>query len=251
MFFYLSKFLTFLISPTIIIILVVIMALVVRKHALRKKLLVFSLCLLLFFSNPLIINQLLKYWEPQSNIDKKKIYDTGVILSGFMSKDEENGSLNFGEATDRLTEGLILYRTGRIKTIIISGGSGRLIDDTRESVLAKAFLINNCGVPDSVVYIDTVSRNTYENAVESKKLMHAEGLKSAIIITSAWHMRRAEGCFKKLGMDVDIHPTDGLYNIQKFYLTDSIVPDTRNIVKWENLMHEIVGVIVYKLYGYS
>lgn len=228
-----------------------IMALVVRKHALRKKLLVFSLCLLLFFSNPLIINQLLKYWEPQSNIDKKKIYDTGVILSGFMSKDEENGSLNFGEATDRLTEGLILYRTGRIKTIIISGGSGRLIDDTRESVLAKAFLINNCGVPDSVVYIDTVSRNTYENAVESKKLMHAEGLKSATIITSAWHMRRAEGCFKKLGMDVDIHPTDGLYNIQKFYLTDLIVPDTRNIVKWENLMHEIVGVIVYKLYGYS
>jgi uncharacterized SAM-binding protein YcdF (DUF218 family) len=227
------------------------MALVVRKHALRKKLLVFSLCLLLFFSNPLIINQLLKYWEPQSNIDKKKIYDTGVILSGFMSKDEENGSLNFGEATDRLTEGLILYRTGRIKTIIISGGSGRLIDDTRESVLAKAFLINNCGVPDSVVYIDTVSRNTYENAVESKKLMLAEGLKSAIIITSAWHMRRAEGCFKKLGMDVDIHPTDGLYNIQKFYLTDLIVPDTRNIVKWENLMHEIVGVIVYKLYGYS
>jgi uncharacterized SAM-binding protein YcdF (DUF218 family) len=227
------------------------MALVVRKHALRKKLLVFSLGMLLFFSNPLIINQLLKYWEPQSNIDKKKIYDTGVILSGFMSKDEENGSLNFGEATDRLTEGLILYRTGRIKTIIISGGSGRLIDDTRESVLAKAFLINNCGVPDSVVYIDTVSRNTYENAVESKKLMHAEGLKSATIITSAWHMRRAEGCFKKLGMDVDIHPTDGLYNIQKFYLTDLIVPDTRNIVKWENLMHEIVGVIVYKLYGYS
>jgi uncharacterized SAM-binding protein YcdF (DUF218 family) len=227
------------------------MALVVRKHALRKKLLVFSLCLLLFFSNPLIINQLLKYWEPQSNIDKKKIYDTGVILSGFMSKDEENGSLNFGEATDRLTEGLILYRTGRIKTIIISGGSGRLIDDTRESVLAKAFLINNCGVPDSVVFIDTVSRNTYENALESKKLMHAEGLKSAIIITSAWHMRRAEGCFKKLDMDVDIQPTDGLYNIQKFYLTDLIVPDTRNIVKWENLMHEIVGVIVYKLYGYS
>jgi uncharacterized SAM-binding protein YcdF (DUF218 family) len=102
-----------------------------------------------------------------------------------------------------------------------------------------------------VVFIDTVSRNTYENAVESKKLMHAEGLKSATIITSAWHMRRAEGCFKKLGMDIDIHPTDGLYNIQKFYLTDLIVPDTRNIVKWENLMHEIVGVIVYKLYGYS
>ena len=168
-----------------------------------------------------------------------------------MSRDKENGSLSFGEAADRLTEGLILYRTGRIKTILISGGSGSLKDDTRESMLAKAFLTENCGVPDSVVFIDTVSRNTYENAVESKKVMNAEGLKSAIIITSAWHMRRAEGCFKKVGLYVAIHPTDGLYNIQKFYLSDLIVPDTRNNVKWENLMHEIVGVIIYKLYGFS
>lgn len=250
MFFYLSKFLTFLISPTIIIIIVVIMALVVRKHALRKKLLVFSLGLLLFFSNPLIINQLLKYWEPQSTTDKKKIYDTGIILSGFMSRDKENGSLSFGEATDRLTEGLILYRTGRIKTIIISGGSGSLIDDTRESVLAKAFIVNNCGIPDSVVYIDTVSRNTYENAVESKKLMHAEGLKSAIIITSAWHMRRAEACYKKVGLDVAIHPTDGMYHIQEFSPSDILIPGTRNIIRWENYIHEITGIIMYKLQGY-
>jgi uncharacterized SAM-binding protein YcdF (DUF218 family) len=251
MFFYLSKILTFLISPTVVIIIVIIMALIVKKPALRKNLLIFSLGLLLFFTNPFIINQLIKTWEPQSSVDNKKIYDTGIILSGFMSLDKENGSLSFGEATDRLTEGLILYRTGRIKTILISGGSGSMIDDTRESMLAKAFLVNNCGIPDSVVYIDTVSRNTYENALESKKLMHAEGMKSAIIITSASHMRRAEGCFNNLGMDVDIHPTDGLFNIQKFYLSDLIVPDTRAIVKWENLMHEIVGVIIYKLHGYS
>jgi uncharacterized SAM-binding protein YcdF (DUF218 family) len=130
-------------------------------------------------------------------MNKTEVYDTGIILSGFMEWDKESGSLSFGEASDRLTEGLIQYRKGRIKTIIISGGSGSLVDDTRESVLAKAFLTENCGVPDSIVIIDTVSRNTYENAVETKKIMNARGLKSAIMITSAWHMRRAEGCFKK------------------------------------------------------
>jgi uncharacterized SAM-binding protein YcdF (DUF218 family) len=250
MFFYLSKILTFLISPTVIIIIVVIMALVVKKHALRKKLLIISLGLLLFFSNPFIINRLLKTWEPQSSVDNKKIYDTGIILSGFMSRDKENGSLSFGETVDRLTEGLILYRTGRIKTILISGGSGSLKDDTRESILAKAFLIENCGVPDSVVFIDPISRNTYENAVESKKVMNAEGLKSAIIITSAWHMRRAEGCFKKVGLDVAIHPTDGMYHIQEISPSDIIIPGTRNIIRWENYMHEITGIIMYKLQGY-
>jgi len=102
-------------------------------------------------------------------MNNTQVYDAGVVLSGFMGKDKETNSLSFGEATDRLTEGLIQYRKGRIKTIIISGGSGSLVDDTRESVLAKTFLIENCGVPDSAVLIDTVSRNTYENAVETKK----------------------------------------------------------------------------------
>jgi len=207
--------------------------------------------LLLFFSNPFIINQFLKYWEPESSMNNTQVYDAGVVLSGFMGKDKETNSLSFGEATDRLTEGLIQYRKGRIKTIIISGGSGSLVDDTRESVLAKAFLIENCGVPDSAVLIDTVSRNTYENAVETKKIMNSAGLKSAIMITSAWHMRRAEGCFKKVGLDIDIHPIDGMYNEQEFSISDLIIPNTRNIVKWENLMHEIAGILIYKLQGYN
>ncbi len=251
MFFYLSKILTFLISPTIIVLCVLILALIVKKSSLRRKLLITSLGLLLFFSNPFIINQLLKYWEPKSNMNNNKVYDAGIVLSGFMSRDKESGSLSFGEGADRLTEGLILYRKGRIKKIIISGGSGSLVDDTRESILAKSFLTENCGVPDSVVLIDTISRNTYENAVESKKIMEAAGLKSAIMITSAWHMRRAEGCFKKVGMDVDIHPTDGLYYMQGFSPSDLIIPGTGNILKWENLMHEIAGIIIYKLRGYN
>lgn len=251
MFFYLSKILTFLISPSVIILGILILAVIVNKPALQRKLLIASLGLLIFFSNPFIINQLLKYWEPKSNMNNSKVYDTGIVLSGFMSRDKESGSLSFGEAADRLTEGLIQYRKGRIKTIIISGGSGSIVDDTRESTLAKAFLIENCGVPDSVILIDTVSRNTYENAVETKKIMNAEGLRSAIMITSTWHMRRAQGCFKKVGLDVDLHPIDGMYLGQGFTPSDLIIPNTGNIVRWENLMHEIAGIIIYKLQGYN
>jgi uncharacterized SAM-binding protein YcdF (DUF218 family) len=251
MFFYLSKILTFLISPTVIILGILILALIVNKPALRRKLLIASLGLLLFFSNPFIINQLLKYWEPKSNMNNMQVYDAGIVLSGFMGRDKESGRLSFGESADRLTEGLIQYRKGRIKTIIISGGSGSLVDDTRESILAKTFLIENCNVPDSVVIIDTVSRNTYENAVESKKIMNAAGLRTAIMITSAWHMRRAEGCFKKVGLEVDIHPVDGMYHGQGSTPSDLIIPNTGHIVHWENLMHEIAGIIIYKLQGYN
>lgn len=106
-------------------------------------------------------------------------------------------------------------------------------------------------MPESVVIIDTVSRNTYENAVESKKIMNAAGLRTAIMITSAWHMRRAEGCFKKVGLEVDIHPVDGMYHSQGSTPSDLFIPNTGNIVRWENLMHEIAGIIIYKLQGYN
>jgi len=168
-----------------------------------------------------------------------------------MSPDKSNNSYSFGEGADRLTEGLILYKKGLVKKIILSGGSGSLVDDTRESVLAKSFLVDNCGVPDSVVLIDTASRNTYENAVESKKIMKSANLKTAVMITSAWHMRRALGCFKIEGMKIDIHPTDRLFEGPPTGLDDLIIPHTNNIIKWETLMHEIAGITMYKIRGYN
>lgn len=190
-------------------------------------------------------------WELKAQTTNRKSYDAVIILGGFMSTDKANKSYSFGEGADRLTEGLILYKSGFVKKIILSGGSGSLVDDTRESVLAKSFLVDNCGVPDSVVLIDTVSRNTYENAVESKKIMKAANLKTAIMITSAWHMRRALGCFARVGINIDIHPTDRLYEEPPFTPDDFIIPNTNNIIRWEILMHEIAGIIMYKIRGYN
>lgn len=251
MFFILSKILTFLISPTIILLVLLIIALLVKRPSIRKQLLMIAIGLLLLFSNPYIINQLFNSWELKASTSSPKHYDAVIILSGFMGADKTNISYSFGEGADRLTEGLILYKKGLVKKIIISGGSGSLTDDTRESALAKSFLVDNCGVPDSVVLIDTVSRNTYENAVESKKIMKSANLKTAVMITSAWHMRRALGCFEIEGLKVDIHPTDRLYDDPPFTPDDFIIPNTVNIRKWETLMHEIAGVIMYKIRGYN
>lgn len=250
MFFYLSKILSFLISPAIILLVLLLIALLAKSPAVRKRFLVISTGLFIIFSNPYLINQLFKFWELRNEKDYAGRYDAVVILSGFMGKDKSNNSLSFTEGADRLTEGLILYKKGYVNKIIISGGTGSLVDDTRESVLAKTFLIENCGVPDSVILIDSVSRNTYENAVESKKLMGNNNIRTAVIITSAWHMRRALGCFKKIGLNVSIHPTDGFYRVQTYYPTDLIIPVTRNLSRWEILIHEIAGVIIYKLQGY-
>ncbi|WP_276359026.1 ElyC/SanA/YdcF family protein [Daejeonella sp. H1SJ63] len=251
MFFILSKLLDFLISPTVLLLLLSITALLVKKQATRKKIIAAFAGLLLFFTNPLIINQLYGIWEIRNRTEAQKTYDAGIILSGFMGKDDIYNTLSFGTGADRLTEGLMLYKKGRIKKIIISGGSGSLIDDTRESALAKDFLVRYCAVPDSAVLIDSISRNTYENAVESKKIVESEGIKSSVMITSAWHMRRAQACFKKVGLNVAVHPIDGMYREQSYNPANTIIPDTENINRWEVLLHEIAGILVYKLKGYN
>jgi uncharacterized SAM-binding protein YcdF (DUF218 family) len=207
-----------------------VIAILAKTASKRRRFLVITIGLLFLFSNPLIINQLLGVWELNAEKSSQKSYDTVIILGGYMSTDNSNNSYSFGEGADRLTEGLVLYKKGLAKKIILSGGSGSLVDDTRESVLAKSFLVDNCGVPDSVVLIDSVSRNTYENAVESKKIIKAENLKTAVMITSAWHMRRALGCFKIVGLNIDIHPTDGLYEVQSSGPDDLIIPHTNNII---------------------
>jgi uncharacterized SAM-binding protein YcdF (DUF218 family) len=252
MFFYLSKLLTFLISPTVIIILVLLGALFCKKARTKRRMLVTSLLLLLLFSNPFIIGQLTKAWELNDTaFVNSKEYDTAIILAGFMNRDHDRNRLTFGEDVDRLTEGLSLYRNGQVQKMLISGGSGRLLDNTREALLAKEFLVKQCQVPDSAVLLDTVSRNTYENAVESKKIIEERKIPSALLITSAFHMRRAKGCFDKLNIGVDTYSTDPQPAKQEYYPVNLIVPHTDNITKWEELMHEIMGVIMYKLKGYS
>lgn len=251
MFFFLSKILTFLISPTVIILVLLLAALVVKNSLRRRRILLASIALLILFTNPYIIDQLHRSWEPrQSNYTQEKHYEAAIILSGFMSLDVESNRMTFGESVDRLTEGLVLYRKGQIDKIIISGGSGSMVKDIRESAIAKDFLVDYCAVPDSIVIIDTISRNTYENAVESKKLMKSHQIQSALLITSAFHMRRAKGCFDQLGINTDIYPTD-VISKQEYYPSDLFVPATKNLVEWEKLMHEVIGVIMYKIQGYN
>ncbi|MEJ7777981.1 MAG: YdcF family protein [Daejeonella sp.] len=253
MFFLLSKVLTFLISPAVIILLLLLAALILKNRpAASRRILIASFALLLLFSNPFVINQLLGNWELKfPELKPGKRYDAAIILSGFMTINKQTKRISFGEGVDRMTDGLALYRGGYAHRIIISGGSGSMVNDLRESTLTKEFLVKNCGVPDSVILVDTISRNTYENAVETRKIMKDHGIKTTLLVTSAFHMRRAKACFDKLNIATDIYPTDILSSKQEYYPSDLIIPGTDNIEKWEILMHEIVGILMYKIKGYN
>ena len=248
MFFILSKIFAFLIRPIIWVFLLLICALFFKKK--RKKLLLYSVLTFWIFSNAFICDEVARLWEVEAkgieNITEK--YDVGIVLGGISEYDFNYKMLNFNEHADRLIFTEQLYYKGIIKKVLISGGSGMLLyDEYREANAMKKHLINN-GISETAIIIEDNSRNTKENAFFSAEILNRDFKNDDfLLITSANHMRRSLLCFEKAGIKVAFFPTDNTNSDRSFHLDYLLLPDSETFERWESIIHEWVGYIVYKI----
>lgn len=183
-------------------------------------------------------------------LGKGNTYRTGVLLTGMTSGLIDKPGIHFESGADRFTETVALYHAGVIDHIIISGGSGLISDPKYSESPLLAELAVTYGVPDSVIYVESNSRNTYENALFSKQVLSDLGTDSCLIITSSFHMKRARHCFEKQGLTVATYPTD--FRAEKFSLTIyNVVPSIGALATWDTLLHEWFGMVYYMLRGYT
>ena len=68
-------------------------------------------------------------------------------------------------------------------------------------------ILKEWGIPSEAVLIEGRSRNTYENAIETKKLLKARQIDKILLITSALHMPRALATFRTAGIDAIPSPS--------------------------------------------
>jgi len=257
MFFVLSKILDFFLQPISWIIFINIILLSLKSRKIIKQLLLLHLLIVLVLSNGLFTNFFYNCWEKPYKTKLDKSYPAGVVLTGgiIQSNGKESESIHFGPHADRLMQAAILYKKGLIQKIIISGGNvsikGSLIKDhTNESVKSANYL-KIIGIPDSVIYIESKSRNTFENALYSKKFMDSLGIKDRIVlITAADHMKRASACFTKQGILHVIFPAIKIGKDASTGILSDFVPEERNLYQNQLLIREIVGYYIYKLMGY-
>ncbi|MFN0263878.1 YdcF family protein [Tepidamorphus sp. 3E244] len=112
------------------------------------------------------------------------------------------------EAADRLTTFAALARRYPQARLILSGGSGGLVyRDLDESGVAED-LLASLGIDPDRLELESVSRDTFENAVNSRELADPQPDETWLLVTSAFHMPRSVGCFRKAGFDVQAYPTD-------------------------------------------
>ncbi|NOZ45581.1 MAG: YdcF family protein, partial [Chlorobi bacterium] len=96
------------------------------------------------------------------------------------------------------------------------------------------------------------SRNTHENAIFTKKLTkYFDSKTTYLLVTSAFHMRRAKACFKKAGFKFDIYAVNKKAGPRKYEFDYMFLPDKEAFYYWDLLIHEWAGFIVYKIMGYA
>lgn len=245
MFFIASKLLAFLSKPIIWIFLLLISLLIFKSK--RKKLLYITFFTFYFFTNSFIADSCSRLWEiPRFQPTEK--YDVGIVLGGIADYDKITKAHNFNKHADRLMDAEQLYHKGIIKRIMLSAGNGMLFNDGYiEANAMRDHLLQN-KLPNEDIIIENTSRNTKENAFNSaiilkQKLPNA----SVLLITSAQHMKRAQYCFERASIQTTAFPTDCTTSYTNFGIEYMLLPRISALEVWENLIHEWIGLLVYKI----
>jgi uncharacterized SAM-binding protein YcdF (DUF218 family) len=251
MFFFLSKLLNFFISPFNWLLVFVLITLFTKDQQRKRRRIFFCFGWFLLFSNPYLIHKLSLNWQAKQKLmAANEQYQVGILLAGFVSFEFKSKQGFYGGASDRYIQAVRLYKLGHIKKILIAGGSGSVLrQQYKEADFVKEELLV-MGVAKDDILSDNQSRNTYENAVYSKKLLDSLQLKGPyLLITSAMHMKRSKQVFAKVGLNTIAYPCNftSINNPQLFW--ESVIPSHHAFQGWDNYLKEVVGLLVYKMTG--
>lgn len=251
MFFIFSKIFQYIFSPTIWIIVIFIVSIFIKKQKAKKVLRIIGFSMLIFFSTPFVFFEFMRVWEPKAKFksELKPQYDYGIVLTGMITYDPKYERINFNSSSDRLWQTIELYKEGYLDKIFITGGSGEVFNQNfKESKILKDYLIK-FGIPEEDILIEINSKNTYENAVETAKILKPkENRHKYLLITSAYHMRRSAACFKKQGFEFDTYVTDR-YAGKRIFNGDLFIPKSEILQNWTLLIHEVSGYVIYWITG--
>jgi uncharacterized SAM-binding protein YcdF (DUF218 family) len=175
-----------------------------------------------------------------------------IMLGGALDPVVEaaRGQVALNEAAERLTSMVELARQYPFARIVLSGGIGGLDQTGETEAVLEARLLERLGIPQSRLLLEDRSRDTDENALQSKAIAHPLPGERWLLVTSAYHMPRAVGAFRRVGFAVEAYPVDwrtrGPKDLVRLF---SSVSD--GLKRLDTAVHEWVGLLVYWLTGRS
>lgn len=172
-----------------------------------------------------------------------------VILGGAISPEvsKEHGNIALNESAERMTVAADLARRYPAARIVFSGGSNRLGGGPAEADFVLP-LFESFGIARERVTLEAKSRNTAENAQFSKELVQPKQNERWLLVTSAYHMPRAMGAFRKADFPVEAYPVDWRSGGEDSSYFSSL---SAGLARTDTALREWVGMIGYRLTGQS
>lgn len=170
-----------------------------------------------------------------------------IVLGGSIDADlsAARGVTVFRGAADRLITAAALAHRYPTARMIFSGGSANLVsgDGAKEADYVVS-VFESLGVPRERLLVDRLSRNTQENAEFSKAIAAPKSGERWLLVTSAYHMPRSVGLFRKAGFPVEPYPVDWRTGGRGDLLTFSDLP-LDGLERTDMGLREWMGLVAY------
>lgn len=177
--------------------------------------------------------------------------DVAIVLGGALGGAvKPRVTIDLSDSSDRVLHAARLYRAGKVKKILVTGGNiPWMPGEVPEAVAIRDLLIEWGVPPDSIVFAGA-SRNTYENALEIRALRETTPFASALLVTSAAHMPRALAVFKRAGLPVAPATTDVEVVEPGPWTPLRWLPDATALSMTSRAVREWIGWWAYRTRGY-
>jgi uncharacterized SAM-binding protein YcdF (DUF218 family) len=173
-----------------------------------------------------------------------------IVLGGSTDEHIEDGrgQVTLTDSGERLTTGAALARRFPEARLVFSGGSASYIGSNLTEANSARRFWTELGVPQEHAKYEDRSRNTYENAIFTRDLVQPKPGETWLLVTSAMHMPRSMGIFRKAGFTVTAYPTDyrTLGDARDFMPSLDASRAMRNL---DTAAHEWTGLVGYWLTG--
>jgi uncharacterized SAM-binding protein YcdF (DUF218 family) len=156
-----------------------------------------------------------------------------------------------GTPVSRMMRALRLYRAGKAPFIVITGGNLPWQRAGVPEAQRVADFLVEIGAPRSALILETGSRNTRENAVNTAAIFKEHGWRHGLLVTEGLHMPRALASFHEVGLDVTPAATDIPSGSLTFDSVLDFLPDVGALVWTTSAIKEIIGLCVYRYRGWA
>ena len=252
MFFYLSKILWLVVAPAnfLLLLLLIGAALLFTRFTRAGRGFVLASALGFVVLGVLPVGTVMmrvledRFPQPPANMSAP----TGIIVLGGAVNQQVTrfrGLIELTDGADRMTEGVMLARRFPDAKLVFTGGSAALLGSPHREAQVAEQLFLRLGIAQERLVLESESRNTFENAMFTRELLKPKPGEVWLLVTSAFHMPRSVGIFRKAGFNVTPCPVD--------YSTLGVASEYRTLFRHvmdglrrpETALREYIGLAAY------